>query len=58
MFCQKPEPLTMQKAQQIVSAHQFKAEPIYAEVPQRVWWGPKSPKDEFDEKAVRTLRNL
>jgi hypothetical protein len=56
--CQKPEPLTAEKAQQIVSGWSFRREPVYAEVPQKVWWTPKAPKDEYDEKAVRTLRNL
>jgi hypothetical protein len=56
--CAKPEPLTEEKAKEIVSAWMFKREPVYAEVPQRVWWTPKAPKDEYDEKAVRTLRNL
>jgi hypothetical protein len=56
--CQKAEPLTAAKAQEIISSYQFAVEPVYAEVPQRVWWGPKSPKDNYDEKALRTLRNL
>ena len=56
--CSKPEPLTEQKARQIISRGSFKSEPVYAEVPQRVWWSPKAPKDDYDEKAVRTLRNL
>lgn len=56
--CQKPEPLTLAKAQQIVGAWSFKREPIYAEVPQKVWWTPQAPKDDYDEKALRTLRNL
>jgi hypothetical protein len=56
--CQKREPLTAQKAQQIIASYQFSREPIYAEVPQRVWWSAKSPKDDYDEKALRTLRNL
>lgn len=56
--CSKPEPLTAAKAQEIVGAWSFKREPVYAEVPQKVWWTPQSPKDDFDEKAVRTLRNL
>jgi hypothetical protein len=56
--CDKREPLTAQKAQELVAQYQFAAEPIYAEVPQRVWWSPKSPKDDYDEKALRTLRNL
>jgi hypothetical protein len=56
--CDREEPLTAAKAQQIISRYQFTAEPVYAEVPQRVWWNAKSPKDDYDEKAVRTLRNL
>lgn len=56
--CGDPEPLTAEKAQQIVRAWSFKREPIYAEVPQKVWWTPKAPKDAYDELAVRTLRNL
>jgi len=31
---------------------------VYADVPQRVWWSPASPKDDYDEKALRTLDNL
>jgi hypothetical protein len=56
--CSKPEPLTAQKAQEIVGGWSFKREPVYAEVPQKVRWTPKAPKDDYDEKAVRTLRNL
>jgi len=56
--CDKPEALTAAKAQEIISRYQFTAEPIYAEVPQRVWWSPKAPKDAYDEKALRTLNNL
>jgi hypothetical protein len=58
LSCDKREPLTAQKAQELVAQYQFAAEPIYAEVPQRVWWNAKSPKDDYDDKAVRTLRNL
>ena len=36
----------------------FQREPVYAEVPQKVWWNEKNPKDDFDEKSVRTFRNL
>jgi hypothetical protein len=56
--CQRKVPLTAEKAQQIISSAAFKSEPVYAEVPQRVWWNPQNPKDDFDGKAVRTLRNL
>lgn len=56
--CPKPEPLTQQKAEEILRGYQFANEPIYAEVPQRVWWSPKSPQDDYDVKALQTLRNL
>lgn len=56
--CAKEEPLTEQKAREIISRGSFRSEPVYAEVPQRVWWSPKAPKDDYDEKALRTLRNL
>jgi hypothetical protein len=56
--CARPEPLTEQKAEQIINAHAFKREPVYAEVPQRVWWSPSAPKDEYDEKALRTFAHL
>ena len=58
LSCSKPDPLTEEKAKEIVASWMFKKEPVYAEVPQRVWWNPKAPKDDYDEKAVRTLRNL
>src|SRR3982751_258915 len=56
--CQPPEPLTAQKAEQILRGFMYNSEPVYAEVPQKVWWNARSPKDDYDEKAVRTLRNL
>jgi hypothetical protein len=58
LACGKPQPLTSEKAQQIIGQWSFKREPVYAEVPQKVWWTPKAPKDDYDEKALRTLRNL
>jgi hypothetical protein len=58
LACSKPEPLTAAKAQEIVGAWSFKREPVYAEVPQKVWWTPQSPKDAYDDLALRTLRNL
>jgi hypothetical protein len=56
--CAKPQPLTAQKAEEILGGWFHRREPVYAEVPQRVWWNPRAPKDDFDEKSVRTLRNL
>ncbi|HEX7193140.1 MAG TPA: hypothetical protein VF381_16330 [Thermoanaerobaculia bacterium] len=58
LACQRREPLTAQKAAQIIRGYQFAKEPIYAEVPQRVWWSTKSPQDDYDVKALQTLRNL
>ena len=58
LSCDKPEPLTAAKAQEIIGSWSFKREPVYAEVPQKVWWSPKAPKDDYDDKALRTLRNL
>ncbi|HWS71653.1 MAG TPA: hypothetical protein VN605_06040, partial [Thermoanaerobaculia bacterium] len=46
LACDKPEPLTTAKAQEVLNRVQFVAEPVYAEVPQRVWWNPKAPKDD------------
>lgn len=58
LACSDPGPLTEAKANQIVGAWLFKREPVYGDVPQKVWWSPKAPKDDYDEKALRTLRNL
>jgi len=56
--CARPSELTEAKAKDIIREWAFKREPIYAEVPQRVWWTPRAPKDDYDEKALRTLHNL
>jgi hypothetical protein len=56
--CQKREPLTAAKAGQILQSYRFAAEPIYAEVPQKVWWDAHFPKDEFDERSLRTFDHL
>jgi hypothetical protein len=56
--CAKPTPLTAAKAESLIRSHMFKTEPVYAEVPQRVSFGPSSPKDDYDELAIRTLKNL
>ena len=58
LACDRAEPLTAEKAEEIITERAFKREPIYAEVPQKVWWTPKAPKDAYDELALRTLRNL
>ena len=56
--CARREPLTADKARQIIGQYQSVVEPVYAEVPQRVWWSPRAPKDDYDELALRTLHNL
>ena len=56
--CQRREALTAQKAEEILRANMPGTEPVYAEVPQRVWWNARAPKDDFDEKSLRTLTNL
>ena len=58
LACGRPEPLTLEKAQSIIGWPSMPREIVYAEVPQKVWWSPDAPKDDYDEKAVRTLRNL
>src|SRR4051794_33794164 len=58
LSCQKAEPLTAAKAEQILRDVRFTAEPIYAEVPQKVWWNARFPKDEFDERSLHTFDNL
>jgi len=56
--CQKPKELTEDIARAIILPKLTRPEVIYAEVPQRIFWDPKFPKDDYDEKAVRTIRNL
>ena len=54
----RPEPLTETKAKEIIGPLEARREPVYAAVPQKVWWDERHPKDDFDEKSVRTLQNL
>jgi hypothetical protein len=56
--CGAPKPLTEELARALILERAVDNEPVYAEVPQRVWWGPDYPKDDYDERALRTLRNL
>lgn len=58
LACGRPEPLTAARAEQILSAYSLRAEPVYAEVPQKVWWNATAPQDAYDVKALQTLRNL
>lgn len=53
-----PGTLTVEKAESILRVKELRPEPVYAEVPQRVWWNAKSPRDDYDGKALKTLRNL
>ena len=56
--CQKPPELNAEIAAEVLKESAFEVEPVYAEVPRVVSWSAKSPKDDYDELAVRTLRNL
>jgi len=58
LACSRKETLTAKKASEIIGQYQSVVEPVYAEVPQRVWWSPRAPKDDYDELALRTLHNL
>jgi len=58
LACARKEPLTPEKARAIIGQYQTVVEPVYAEVPQRVWWSPTAPEDDYDAKALRTLQNL
>ena len=41
--CQRREALTAAKAEEILRANMPGNEPVYAEVPQHVWWNEKAP---------------
>lgn len=56
--CGPPGPLTAERAGRILGDWSARREPVYAEVPQKVWWNASAPKDEYDGKALQTLRNL
>jgi hypothetical protein len=56
--CQRAEPLTATKAEEVLRGKMPGNEPVYAEVPQKVWWNARAPKDDFDDKSVRTLMLL
>jgi len=56
--CQRREPLTAAKAEAILHDYMQVRTPVYAEVPQKVWWNARFPRDDFDDKSLRTLDNL
>jgi len=56
--CGAPQPLTEAKARALILDRAIDDEPVYAEVPERVWWEPDYAKDEYDELAMHTLKNL
>src|SRR5262245_21996127 len=58
LACQRREALTAAKAEEILRGYMPSNEVVYAEVPQRVWWNARAPKDDYDDKALRTLNNL
>jgi len=58
LACDRAAPLTEAKAREVLERFTVQKVPVYAEVPQRVWWSAKAPKDDFDEKSLRTFDNL
>lgn len=58
LACQRAEPLTLAKAEEIIGSYEVHLEPVYAAVPQKVWWDEQHPQDDFDAKSVATLRSL
>lgn len=58
LACGAPPALDEKLAADLVRRNAIDDEPIYAEVPQKVWWAPGNAKDDYDGKAVATLRNL
>lgn len=56
--CGEPAPLNEERATEIILDQMFPEEPVYAEVPARVWWNEISPKDDYDGFAVTTLEKL
>ena len=58
LACQRREPLTAAKADQILRGFMFERQPVYAEVPQKVWWNARFPRDDYDDKSLRTFDNL
>jgi hypothetical protein len=58
LACDRAEPLTEARARQVLERFMVQKVPVYAEVPQRVWWSAKAPKDDFDEKSLATFANL
>lgn len=56
--CQRPQPLTSAKAEEILHDYVQVQQPVYAEVPQKVWWNARFPHDDYDDKSLRTFDNL
>lgn len=56
--CDRREPLTAAKADEVLRRYMVSNIPVYAEVPQKVWWNARFPKDDFDDRSLRTLSNL
>lgn len=58
IMCAEEPPLDQVRAEAIIRSRMFEREPVYAEVPSVIRWGPDYPKDEFDERSLATLENL
>jgi hypothetical protein len=58
LSCREAPPLDATSAERIIRSRIFEREPVYAEVPMRIRWGPAYPMDEFDERSLSTLEKL
>jgi hypothetical protein len=58
LSCREVPPLDSASAERIVRSRIFEREPVYAEVPITIRWGPSYPMDEFDERSLSTLEKL
>jgi hypothetical protein len=58
LSCREAPPLDATSAERIIRSRIFEREPVYAEVPVTIRWGPAYPMDDFDELSLSTLEKL
>lgn len=58
LSCREAPPFDSTSAERIIRSRIFEREPVYAEVPTTIRWGPSYPMDEFDELSLSTLEKL
>ena len=51
-------PLDAERAAAVIRSRMFVSQPVYAEVPMEVRWGPGYDEDEFDRRALSTIEKL